>query len=53
MRRNERGSAMILVMALLAIMTIYLVSNGVVLNQLRAELKQIEHRQQLKFAPRK
>ncbi len=48
-KRGERGFASLIVLVLLAIMVMYVINNGVVLNQLRQNLRLIEQRQQKKF----
>lgn len=48
-RSGERGSAVFLVVALLAIMVIYLSTNQVRLHHLKRELKLIEAKQVRKF----
>ena len=47
--KNERGSAMIVVLTLTILVAALVVANGFVLSQLRAELKRIDHQQQQKF----
>ena len=42
----ERGSAVIIVLALLAIMTVLTLGNAIVLRQLKQELRLIERRQE-------
>ena len=47
--KNERGSAMIVVLTLTILVAVLIVANGFVLSQLRTELKRIDHQQQQKF----
>ena len=47
----RRGSAMIVVMLLLAVMATFVVCNARTLATLKGELKLIDHKQQKKFAP--
>ena len=47
--KSERGSAMIVVLTLTFLVVALIIANGFVLSQLRAELKRIDHQQQLKF----
>ena len=51
--RRERGSAVIVVLALLAIITVYVVANSRTLFHLKSELKLIEQQQLKKFTPAK
>lgn len=44
--KNERGTAMILVMALLLVVAMMVVVNGNVVLQLRGELRRIDRQQQ-------
>lgn len=48
-RSSQRGSALLLVMVILAILTMYAVANSVVLHHLRAEMRMIEQQQLQKF----
>ena len=50
-RLGERGSATILVLALVAIMMVFLTANQLVLHNLKRELKIIEQKQIKKFQP--
>jgi hypothetical protein len=50
-RRGERGSATILVLALLAIMAVFLTSNQRVLHNLKREVRLVEEKQLKKFQP--
>ena len=50
-RREERGSATILVLALLALMTVFLTVNQLVLHNLKRELRLVEQKQLKKFQP--
>ena len=47
---NERGSATVLVLAMLGVLAVFAISNALVLHHLRAELRQVEHRQAAKYA---
>ncbi len=47
--KSERGSAMLVVLTLTILVAALVVANGFALQQLRAELKRIDHRQQQKF----
>jgi type II secretory pathway component PulK len=49
--KNERGSAMIVVLTLIILITTLVVANSFVLGQLGRELKRIDHEQQKKFTP--
>jgi len=44
--RNERGSATLLMLTLVAILAVMVVVNGNVIHQLRQELRRIDHHQQ-------
>lgn len=48
---TKNGSAMIVVMLLLAVMAAFVVTNARTLATLKGELKLIDHKQQKKFAP--
>lgn len=50
-RRGERGSATILVFALLAIMVLYMNSNQLALHSLKRDLRVVEQKQLKKFQP--
>lgn len=50
-RRGERGSATILVFALLAVMVLYLNSNQLALHSLKRDLRAVEQKQLKKFQP--
>lgn len=50
-RRRERGSATILVLALVAIMMVFLTANQLVLHNLKRELRLVEQKQLKKFQP--
>jgi Flp pilus assembly pilin Flp len=47
--KNERGSAMIVVLTLTVLIAVLIVANSFVLGQLGRELKRIDHNQQKKF----
>jgi len=47
--KNERGSAMIVVVTFILILTLLIVTNNIRLGQLRQELQRIDHLQQKKF----
>lgn len=47
--KNERGSAMIVVLTLTVLIAVLVVANSFVLGQLGRELKRIDHNQQKKF----
>ncbi|MGD0058734.1 MAG: hypothetical protein ABSD58_04880 [Verrucomicrobiia bacterium] len=47
--KNERGSAMIVVMTFIILVTALIVANSFVLSGLRQELKRIDRDQQKKF----
>ncbi|HUE16638.1 MAG TPA: hypothetical protein VMR25_20860, partial [Planctomycetaceae bacterium] len=49
--KNERGSAMIVVLTLTILIAILVVANSFELSRLRRELKRIDLEQQKKFAP--
>ncbi len=49
--KNERGSAMLVVLTLTILVASLVVINTLVLSQLRTELKRIDHQQQKKFTP--
>ena len=49
--RNERGTATLLVLTLLALLLACAVGNSLVLHHLRAELKQVERHQLEKYPP--
>ena len=51
--RNERGSATVMVLVLLAVLTVCAIGNSLVLSQLRSELKRVEHHQLEKYLPAK
>jgi Tfp pilus assembly protein PilX len=53
-RHSERGTTLILIMTLLAILSILVFSNGRVISQLRKGLKQIEtqHERQFQAPPK-
>lgn len=51
--RRERGSAVVVVLAVLALITVYVVANSRVLFHLKADLKLIEQQQLKKFTPAK
>ena len=48
---GKRGSAMILVLALVVIMTALVIGNGVVLHQLHQQLRIVDQQQQRRFEP--
>ena len=48
---TRRGSAMIVVMLLLAVMAAFVITNARTLATLKGELKLIDQKQQKKFAP--
>ena len=48
--RDKRGSALLVVLAFLAILAIYAMASAVTLTQLRQELKLVDHQQQAKYA---
>ena len=48
-RKSEEGTALILIMALLAILSILVFSNGKVITQLRKGLRQIEEKHEKDF----
>ena len=48
-RRGERGSATILVLALVAIMMVFVTANQLVLHNLKRELRIVEQKQLKKF----
>ncbi|MEQ2008750.1 MAG: hypothetical protein ABMA26_18375 [Limisphaerales bacterium] len=50
-RRGERGSATVLVLALVAIMMVFLSTNQRVLHNLKREVKLVEQKQLKKFQP--
>ena len=50
-QESERGSATILILALLAIMAVLLSANQIVLHNLKRELRLVEHQQLKKFQP--
>lgn len=50
-RRSARGSATILVLALVAIMMVFLAANQLVLHNLKRELRLVEQKQLKKFQP--
>ena len=47
--KSERGSAMLVVLTLTIVVAALIVTNGLVLSELRADLKRIDHQQQQKF----
>jgi type II secretory pathway component PulK len=47
--RNERGSAMIVVLTLIILIAALIMANGYILTGLRTELKRIDRDQQKKF----
>jgi type II secretory pathway component PulK len=49
--KNERGSAMIVVLTLTILVATLVVINSFELHRLSRELKRIDHQQQKKFAP--
>jgi Tfp pilus assembly protein PilX len=49
--KNERGSAMIVVLTLTILIATLVVANSFELSRLRGELKRIDLEQQKKFAP--
>ncbi len=49
--RNERGSAMLIVLTLTILIATLVVVNSFELSRLRGELKRIDQQQQKKFAP--
>jgi Tfp pilus assembly protein PilX len=49
--KNERGSAMLVVLTLTILIATLVVVNSFELSRLRGELKRIDHEQQKKFAP--
>ena len=51
--RRERGSASLVVLAVLALVTLYILSNNLVLHHLKEDLKLVEKHQLKKFAPAK
>lgn len=50
-QRSARGSATILVLALVAIMMVFLTANQLVLHNLKRELRLVEQKQLKKFQP--
>ena len=50
-RRGERGSATVLVLALVAMMMAFLTANQLVLHNLKRELRIVEQKQLKKFQP--
>ena len=50
-RESESGSATILVLALVAIMMVFLTANQLVLHNLKRELRLMEQKQLKKFQP--
>ena len=50
---RERGAAVLVVLAVLALITVYVVANSRVLFHLKADLKLIEQQQLKKFMPAK
>lgn len=52
-RRRERGSAVLVVLAVLTLITLYVLSNTLVLHHLKADLKLVEKQQLKKFQPAK
>jgi hypothetical protein len=49
--KNERGSAMLIVLTLTILIASLVVVNSFELSRLRGELKRIDHQQQKKFTP--
>jgi len=49
--KNERGSATVLVLTLLALLMAFAIGNSLVLHHLQADLKRVEHHQLEKYAP--
>ena len=49
--KDERGSAMLVVLTLTILIATLVVVNSFELSQLRRELKRIDHEQQKKFTP--
>ena len=49
--KNERGSAMLVVLTLIILITTLVVANSFVLGQLGRELKRIDREEQKKFTP--
>ena len=47
--RNERGSATLVMVTLVAILAVMVIVNGNVIHQLRQELRRIDHKQQQRF----
>jgi type II secretory pathway component PulK len=47
--RNERGSAVLVVLTMLAVLTTLILVNGTAIQQLRSELHRIEEQQQARF----
>lgn len=47
--KGERGSALILVMALVALLTAMIMVNGRTIHQMRAELQRMDRQQQQRF----
>ena len=50
-QRSARGSATVLVLALVAIMMVFLTANQLVLHNLKRELRLVEQKQLKKFQP--
>ena len=51
--KNERGSATVVVLVLLMVLTVCAIGNSLVLAQLQRELKRVEHHQLEKYLPAK
>lgn len=47
--RSERGSALIVVLTMLVVLTVLVAVNGTAIRQLRGELRRIEEQQQERF----
>ncbi len=47
--RNERGSALVVVLTMLSVLTVLIIVNGNTIQQLRRELRRIDKQQQQRF----
>ena len=47
--KNERGSAMVVVLTLVVLVCAFIVANALTLANVRAQLKRLDHQQQQKY----